>query len=167
MFLKGHPEERTTNHPVDESLRLKFFINPTQHDDASKMYRHYFDVPEERVFIHPASALFNVGSYSYPWLVYHTLVKTSKSYVRDATECSAYALLLFGGKLEVQAGQGLIVVEDWARFSANARIGALIGGLRRVIDELLLKKIEEPEFDIVSTTEMKLVRNLLVTDGVV
>ena len=50
---------------------------------------------EHRVFIHPSSGLFNVGNFSCPWLVYNSIVKTSKPFLRDATECSAYALLLF------------------------------------------------------------------------
>lgn len=156
-----------------EAKELKFFISASD-DSASTnqqggsfgtINRRYHDVAEERVFVHPSSVNFATGNFSCPWLVYHELVRTSKPFLRDATECSAYALLLFGGKLEVQAGNGLIVVSDWVRLSANARIGALIGGLRKTIDELLARKIQDPGFDIASTTEMKLVRSLLVTDG--
>ena len=155
-----------------EARELKFFIqagtdssdNQSQ-DGHGTIYHKYHNVAEERVFVHPASFNFSTGNYSCPWLVYHELVRTSKPFLRDATECSAYALLLFGGSLQVQASQGLIVVADWARLAANARIGALIGGLRKTIDELLSRKIEEPQFDITSTVEMKLVRALLMTDG--
>ena len=120
---------------------------------------------EEPVFMHPSSSHFSVGSYSCPWLVYHKLVRTSKAFLRDATECSAYSLLLFGGKLEVQASKDLILIDDWVRLAANARIGALIGGLRQLVDELLSKKVEDPAFDIAATVEMKLIVNLLVSDG--
>lgn len=72
---------------------------------------------------------------------------------------------LFGGKLEVQAQNGLVIVEGWVRLAANARIRALIGGVRKKIDELLTRKVEDPRFDICSTTEMKLIRSLLMTDG--
>jgi ATP-dependent RNA helicase DHX57 len=159
-----------------EARELKFFIqagvsnddsgSSQSQDGAPSVHRHFNpNVAEERVFFHPSSANFSTGNFACPWLVYHELVRTSKPFLRDATECSAYALLLFGGNLEVQAGKGLIVIEDWARLSANARIGALIGGLRKKIDELLQKKVEEPRFDIAGTVEMKLIRSLLVTDG--
>ena len=136
---------------------LKFYIRASTSDDPQGS--------EERVFMHPSSANFAVGSFNCPWLVYHDLVRTSKAFLRDATECSAYSLLLFGGKLEVQASKGLIVVDDWVRLAANARIGALIGGLRRKVDELLARKVEDPSFDIAGTVEMKLIVNLIVSDG--
>ena len=154
---------------------LKFFIQAGggSNDDAPSLVQNshrsvnmrYHNVAEESVFFHPSSANFATGNFACPWMVFHKLVRTTKPFLLDATECSAYALLLFGGKLEVQAGKGLIVIEGWVRLSANARIGALIGGLRQKMDELLKKKVEEPTFDIAATIEMKLIRSLLVTDG--
>jgi hypothetical protein len=44
------------------------------------------------------------------------LVRTSKPFMRDVTECSNYDMLLFGGKIEV------IAAYDYVRMSANARI---------------------------------------------
>jgi len=81
---------------------------------------------EERVFIHPSS----VGSYSYPWLVYHRLMQTLKAFLSDATEI---------------------------RLSANARIGSLIGGLRQKVDELLEQKISNPSLNVTGSTEMNLI----------
>ena len=120
---------------------------------------------EERVFLHPSSALFAVGAYSCPWLVYNAMVKTSKPFLRDATECSAYALLLFGGNLEVEARNGVIIVDGWVKLSANARIGALIRGLRSKMDDLLSEKIKDPHLEIFDTPEMNLIVTLLITDG--
>jgi len=157
-----------------EARELKFFIqvdadlSPAKQngsDNLVNVNRRYHDIAEERVFMHPSSANFSTGNFSCPWLVYNELVRTSKPYLRDATECSAYALLLFGGGLQVQAGNGTIVIANYIRLAANARIGALIGGLRKTIDQLLQRKIQDPKFDITVTTEMKLVNTLLVTDG--
>jgi len=153
-----------------KARELKFFIRSsigenTQVEGGGSVNTRYHGVPEERVFVHPSSFNFSIGNYACSWLVYHELVRTSKPFLRDATECSAYALLLFGGTLEVQAANGLIVVEGWTRLQANARIGALIGGLRQKMDELLTRKIADPSFDIVNTVEMKLIRSLLVSDG--
>ncbi|CAJ1930609.1 unnamed protein product [Cylindrotheca closterium] len=146
---------------------MKFFVRNQEatlvpwksksNDDSSQK--------EERVFIHPSSALFSVGNYSCPWLVYHSMVKTSKPFLRDATECSAYALLLFGGQLDVQARNDTIVIDNWVKLSANARIGALIHGLRSRMDDLLERKINDPSIRISETPEMRLIVKLLITDG--
>lgn len=55
-----------------------------------------------RVWLHPGSINFTEASYNSRWLVYSEKVKTSKVYIRESTEASAYALLLFGGKLDAQ-----------------------------------------------------------------
>jgi ATP-dependent RNA helicase DHX57 len=145
-----------------ESRGLKFFVRiDTESSSTNEMSR----AQEERVFIHPSSANFATGSYSCPWLVYHSLVRTSKAFLRDVTECSAYALLLFGGELEVQAASGVILVDGWAQLSANARIGSLIGGLRKKVDELLTKKVVDPSFELANTDEMNIIVKLIRTDG--
>ena len=151
---------------------LKFYVrdeSTTSEDEqpcgCSSSGKHtYHGTSEERVFVHPSSAVFKVGNYSFPWLVYHELVRTSKPFLRDATECNPYALLMFGGAIDIQASNGLIVVDDWVRLSANARIGALIGGLRCRVDELLKRKVANPKLDV-GTVEMKLIVDLLVSDG--
>ena len=136
---------------------FKFFIRSGENDTSEQK--------EERVFIHPGCNMFSVGSFSCPWLVYHRMVRTSKAYIHDATEGSAYALLLFGGKMEVQASKGLVVLDSRIELSANARIGSLIGGLRKKIDDLLDKKVANPFLDISDTPEMKIIVHLLMFDG--
>jgi ATP-dependent RNA helicase DHX57 len=145
-----------------EAKGLKFFVRiDTESSSSNETSR----AQEERVFIHPSSANFTIGSYNCPWLVYHSLVRTSKAFLRDVTECSAYALLLFGGQLDVQAASGVILVDGWAQLSANARIGSLIGGLRKKVDELLTKKVADPSFELANTHEMNLIVKLIRTDG--
>ncbi len=148
---------------------LKFFIrsqsDADQADASQEKLNGYHGVKEERVFLHPSSVNFSVGAFSCPWLVYHELVRTSKPFVRDSTECSTYALLLFGGKVKVLADKNLIIIDDWVHLSAVGRIAALVGGLRRKVDELLLRKIENPSFDIAQTDEMKVIVKLLIKDG--
>jgi HrpA-like RNA helicase len=57
---------------------------------------------EEMVSLHPSSVLYGrSGGYGTPFLVFHEKVKTSQVYVRDATAVSPFALLLFGGAVEV------------------------------------------------------------------
>lgn len=155
-----------------KAKELKFFIRSgsdsidgdANQNSASRSNGHHMN--DERVFIHPSSNNFSIGSYSCPWLVYHRLVRTSKAFVSDSTECNPYSLLLFGGPMEVQASKGLIVLDDWIRLSANARIGSLIGGLRQKVDELLEQKVTDPSLDISGSAEMKLITDLLRHDGV-
>ena len=136
---------------------LKFYTrgnNEPESGDANKsITKHYHGVPEERVFIHPSSANFSVGDYSCPWIVYHELVRTSKPFLRDANECNIYDLLLFGGSLQVSSSEGLIIIDNYVRLSANARIGALIGGLRKKVDEILSKKVADPSLDVAKSVE--------------
>ncbi len=111
-----------------KAKELKFYTRGSDDEiesssEAKNIVRFYHGVAEERVFIHPGSANFSVGHYTCPWLVYYQLVRTSKPYVRDVTECSNYDLLLFGGNIEVVAAEGLIKVDKYVRMSANARIG--------------------------------------------
>ena len=143
-----------------KAKELKFFIrsgeesmnDDTNHDSETKSNNS-----EERVFIHPSSSNFAVGQFSCPWIVYHRLIRTSKPFISDATECNPYSLLLFGGTIEVQASKGLIILDGWIRLSANARIGSLIRGLRQRVDELLELKVADPSMDIAGSTEMKLI----------
>jgi ATP-dependent RNA helicase DHX57 len=93
------------------------------------------------------------------------LVRTSKPFLRDVTECNAYALLLFGGELEIRASKGVIAVDGWAELAANARIGSLVGGLRRKVDALLTEKVKNPSLELAATREMKLIVKLIMTDG--
>lgn len=145
-----------------EARDLKFFVRADALQDDKAPGRS----GEERVFIHPSSANFSCGSYSCPWLVYHTLVRTSKPFLRDVTECSAYSLLLFGGELDVKASAGTITVDGWATLAANGRIASLVGGLRKKVTELLDRKVSDPSFDITGTVEMRLIVHLIKTDGV-
>lgn len=120
---------------------------------------------EERVFIHPSSVTFSIGNYGCPFLVFNSMVRTSKPFLRDVTECNAYALLLFGGDLQIQAAKSIVTVDEWVELSANARIGSLIGGLRRRIDALLADKIVNPTVDVASLPEVQLVIKLVKTQG--
>ena len=54
-------------------------------------------VPAGRVFIHPGSVNFDVGKFDSGWLVYTEMVATAKLYVRESSMVPVYALLLFGG----------------------------------------------------------------------
>ena len=146
-------------------------------------------IPQQRVFIHPASVCFNTGNFPSPWLVYHEKVATSKVFVRDVTVASPYALLLFGGHdsvaaaalgdappgkagaegeaVRVEHSDGLVYVGrySWMKFKAPARLGVLVRGLRAALDELLKWKIAEPSVDIATSPVVDAVLRLLAGHG--
>jgi ATP-dependent RNA helicase DHX57 len=145
----------------NRSKDLKLFIRLT----PAEAQTNAATFKEEQVFVHPSSSNFATGTFSFPWLVYFQLLRTGKAYLRDVTECSPYALLLFGGDLTVQASKDLVFINNWACLSANARIGSLVGGLRREVDKLLTLKIADPSVDISNTDTMRLIVKIIMTDG--
>lgn len=120
---------------------------------------------DQEVFIHPASINYTTNDWSCPWLVYHERVHTSQVFVRDCTEVSPFALLLFGGRISVQAGQGRIAVDDWVRFEAIGRIAALVNKLRQRLDAMLWEKIQNPRVDVAGSKLSEALVELLQTDG--
>ncbi|KAM3402109.1 hypothetical protein ACQJBY_006203 [Aegilops geniculata] len=104
-----------------------------------------------KVDIHPSSVNAGVQQFPLPYLVYSEKVKTANIYVRDSTNISDYALLLFGGSLSPSnTGEGIEMLAGYLHFSAPKRIIELIQRLRGELDKLLQRKIEEPALDIFS-----------------
>ncbi|XAR64753.1 RNA helicase [Bertholletia excelsa] len=102
-----------------------------------------------KVDIHPASVNAGVHLFPLPYMVYSEKVKTSSIYIRDSTNISDYALLMFGGNLTPsQSGEGIEMLGGYLHFSASKRVLELIQRLRGELDKLLKRKIEEPGLDI-------------------
>lgn len=102
-----------------------------------------------KVDIHPASVNAGVHLFPLPYMVYSEKVKTTSIYVRDSTNISDYALLLFGGNLiPNRTGGGIEMLGGYLHFSASKSVLELIRKLRGELDKLLNRKIEEPSLDI-------------------
>ncbi|GMY25404.1 DExH-box ATP-dependent RNA helicase DExH1 isoform X2 [Fagus crenata] len=102
-----------------------------------------------KVDIHPASVNAGVHLFPLPYMVYSEKVKTTSIYVRDSTNISDYALLLFGGNLiPNRTGEGIEMLGGYLHFSASKSVLELIRKLRGELDKLLNRKIEEPSLDI-------------------
>ncbi|XP_075638582.1 DExH-box ATP-dependent RNA helicase DExH1 isoform X2 [Castanea sativa] len=102
-----------------------------------------------KVDIHPASVNAGVHLFPLPYMVYSEKVKTTSIYVRDSTNISDYALLLFGGNLiPSKTGEGIEMLGGYLHFSASKSVLELIRKLRMELDKLLNRKIEEPGLDI-------------------
>ena len=106
----------------------------------------YFNEENGRVFVHPSSVLFDAQGFSgeAAFVSYFTKMETTKTFVRDLTPLNAYALLLFGGPIEVDtSGQG-VTVDGWLRLKSWARIGVLASRLRALLDDQLRRRIDSP-----------------------
>ncbi|KAG5556410.1 hypothetical protein RHGRI_006865 [Rhododendron griersonianum] len=101
------------------------------------------------VDIHPASVNAGVHLFPLPYMVYSEKVKTTSIFIRDSTNISDYALLMFGGNLiPSKKGEGIEMLGGYLHFSASKSVLELIRKLRGELDKLLNKKIEEPGLDI-------------------
>uniref|UniRef100_A0A1J3J5K1 RNA helicase n=1 Tax=Noccaea caerulescens TaxID=107243 RepID=A0A1J3J5K1_NOCCA len=102
-----------------------------------------------KVDIHPGSVNARVNLFSLPYLVYSEKVKTTSVYIRDSTNISDYALLMFGGNLiPSKIGEGIEMLGGYLHFSASKNVLELIQRLRGEVDKLLNRKIEDPSLDI-------------------
>lgn len=121
------------------------------------------DGKDERVFIHPGSTLFTATSFidNSSFAAFFTRVQTSKVFLRDVTPLISIAvLLLCGDNFEIDhLGRGMKIAG--LHVKAWARIGTLIGILRRLLDERLRWKIENPNLDILEDDVMRCLRKLL------
>lgn len=80
-----------------------------------------------KVDIHPASVNAGVHHFPLPYMVYSEKVKTSSIYIRDSTNISDYALLMFGGNLlPTKTGDGIQMLGGYLHFSASNTVIDLI-----------------------------------------
>ncbi|CAM6062960.1 unnamed protein product [Sphagnum tenellum] len=111
---------------------------------ASGQRPHWSDGRRE-VFIHPSSVNHLVTEFRHPFLVFHEKVETSKVYLRDTTVISPYALLLFGGAINVQHQSGRVIVDGWLEMNAPAQTAVLFKELRITLDSVLQERIVMPQ----------------------
>eukprot|EP00271_Cylindrocystis_brebissonii_P016940 TRINITY_DN4199_c0_g3_i1.p1 TRINITY_DN4199_c0_g3~~TRINITY_DN4199_c0_g3_i1.p1 ORF type:complete len:416 (-),score=36.57 TRINITY_DN4199_c0_g3_i1:441-1598(-) len=133
--------------------------------DAAAHEIRFYTREDGRVFIHPGSVNFSARRFDSVWLAYGEKVKTSKVFVRESSMVPTYALLLFGGAIEVEHERQIVRVDQWMEFQAPARIAVLVKELRGRVDEALLQKIEDASLDISRFPVMLAVVQLLATDG--
>ncbi|KAI8077768.1 P-loop containing nucleoside triphosphate hydrolase protein [Halteromyces radiatus] len=127
----------------------------------------FYTKQDGRVFLHPASILFNTNQYGASFLTYFSRMTTSKTFLRDGTEVPSYAILFFGGKLDVDhLGRGLKIGDGWLKFRAWARIGVLVNQLKRLLSAELESKIEDPNQDISSSGVVDAMVTLISSDGI-
>jgi len=122
---------------------------------------------QERVFLHPSSFCFSIGEFRCPFLVHHEKAATNKTYIRDASVTTPYAMILFGGPLLVHHREGRVSVGNrrWVTFRAEPRVAVLAKGLRQALARLLAAKISNPQIDISSHPVIEAIALLLKSNG--
>ncbi|RDW94876.1 hypothetical protein BP5796_00639 [Coleophoma crateriformis] len=127
----------------------------------------YFNQENGRVFVHPSSTLFDAQTFpgNAAYMSYFNKMATSKVFIRDLTPFNAYTALLFSGPITLDTlGRGLLV-DGWLRLRGWARIGVLVSRLRGMLDDVLARKIDEPEMDLGSNDVVEVVTRLVELDG--
>ncbi|KFY48682.1 hypothetical protein V495_01101 [Pseudogymnoascus sp. VKM F-4514 (FW-929)] len=127
----------------------------------------YFNQENGRVFVHPSSTMFDAQTFpgNAAYMSYFNKMATSKIFIRDLTPFNSYTALLFSGPITLDTlGRGLIV-DGWLRLRGWARIGVLVSRLRSMLDDVLAKKIDEPEMDLSNNEVVAIVTRLVELDG--
>ncbi|KAG5834335.1 hypothetical protein ANANG_G00260440 [Anguilla anguilla] len=115
--------------------------------------------------VHPSSV--NRTLQTYGWLLFQEKVKYSKVYLRDTTLISPFPMLLFGGDIDVQHRERLISLDGWIYFQAPVRIGVIFKHLRKLIDSLLEKKLENPKMNLEDEKTIQLIMELIKMENTV
>lgn len=148
-----------------DAKKIRYFIRQRETQESSPDTSFNGRPRDERVFLHPSSSNFTQTQYDSPWLLYTELVQTSKLFVRESTMVNPYALLLFGGRIDVAHDRGLLTIDGWISFHAVARIGVLIKAIRQHLDRLLRAKIQDPDVDIARSELVTAISHLLKSEG--
>ena len=72
---------------------------------------------------------------------------------------------LLSGDCAGESGGCTAKASPWVRFKAIPRIGALMGALRKRLDELLSLKIQDPDTQIQDDPAVLATIRLLITEG--
>uniref|UniRef100_A0A3P8WRP0 ATP-dependent RNA helicase DHX29 n=1 Tax=Cynoglossus semilaevis TaxID=244447 RepID=A0A3P8WRP0_CYNSE len=111
------------------------------------------ETPQGKAQVHPSSVNRNLQTHG--WLLYQEKVKYTKIYLRDTTLISPFPMLLFGGDIDIQHRERLITLDGWMHFQAPVRIGVIFKHLRKLMDTLLQKKLENPRMDLEGKSNIK------------
>jgi ATP-dependent RNA helicase DHX29 len=144
------PANRYASHPavVKGALLAALYPNLAVMDDAEAGpgRRPAWHDGGGDVAIHPSSLChpLEAARFHRPFLTFLEKVRTSKVYVRDCTVVSPAAILLFGGRLEVEHEAARVRVDGWIRIRAAPAVAVAVKRLRRALEALLRRKVAAP-----------------------
>ncbi|XP_055863489.1 ATP-dependent RNA helicase dhx29-like isoform X1 [Biomphalaria glabrata] len=110
--------------------------------------------------VHPSSVNRHLNA-SGSWMIYHEKVKVSQVYLRTTSIVTPYSLLLFGGAIDVQHTQKLVLLDSWIQFKAMAKTGVIFKEVRLLLNSILEKKLQTPSLNISDCPLIFLLKDLL------
>ncbi|XP_028273595.1 ATP-dependent RNA helicase DHX29 [Parambassis ranga] len=120
------------------------------------------ETPQGKAQVHPSSVNRNLQTHG--WLLYQEKVKYTKIYLRDTTLVSPFPMLLFGGEIDIQHRERLITLDGWIHFQAPVRIGVIFKHLRKLMDSLLEKKLENPKMTVEGESTIQVILDLIKSE---
>ncbi|XP_037609310.1 ATP-dependent RNA helicase DHX29 [Sebastes umbrosus] len=120
------------------------------------------ETPQGKSQVHPSSVNRNLQTHG--WLLYQEKVKYTKIYLRDTTLIPPFPMLLFGGDIDIQHRERLITLDGWIHFQAPVRIGVIFKHLRKLMDSLLEKKLENPRMNLEGERTIQLILDLIKSE---
>ncbi|KAH9305424.1 hypothetical protein KI387_009828 [Taxus chinensis] len=119
----------------------------------------WFDGRRE-VFVHPTSINFTTSEFRHPFMVFLEKVETTKVFLRDTTIISPYALLLFGGPINIQHQTGTVILDGWLKMNAPAQTAVLFKELRLTLCSILQELIQKPK-ERVAVAEREVIHSIV------
>lgn len=123
------------------------------------------ETPQGKAQVHFSSVNRNLQTHG--WLLYQEKVKYAKIYLRDTTLISPFPMLLFGGDIDIQHRERLITLDGWIHFQAPVRIGVIFKHLRKLMDSLLEKKLENPRMNLEGEATIQIILDLIKSEHAV
>nr|XP_040053924.1 ATP-dependent RNA helicase DHX29 isoform X1 [Gasterosteus aculeatus aculeatus] len=120
------------------------------------------ETPQGKAQVHPSSVNRNLQTHG--WLLYQEKVKYGKIYLRDTSLISPFPVLLFGGDIDIQHRERLISVDGWILFQAPVRIGVIFKHLRKLMDSLLERKLENPRMSLEGEKTIHMILDLIKSE---
>eukprot|EP01064_Diplonema_japonicum_P014225 TRINITY_DN21790_c0_g1_i1.p1 TRINITY_DN21790_c0_g1~~TRINITY_DN21790_c0_g1_i1.p1 ORF type:complete len:1322 (+),score=395.43 TRINITY_DN21790_c0_g1_i1:50-3967(+) len=97
---------------------------------------------QHEVFIHQSSALSSVKVTRHPYIVYHTLINTSKAFATDCTVLPLAVLLIFSSSLDIVHRERGAWVDEWLWVPVPASFAVMASSLRTVINTFLTNMLD-------------------------
>eukprot|EP01132_Coremiostelium_polycephalum_P004729 gene4729-5903_t len=122
----------------------------------------------EKVFIHPRSINYKEGDYTYPFVLYHDKIETSRLFLHNITTVSPITLLMFsmGGKIEIDPSYQFVTLDGWLKCkTSSGKINILLKEIRFLFEYVLQQKIDNPQFDTSTSIIIDIVSKLVLSEG--
>ena len=115
---------------------------------AIKLHRE--DLPllwhkTEQLYFHSSSVNHRKKSLEEEWIVFHEKFGSGRTTVSATAPIHPFALLLFGGSIQVKHLERKVFVDDWIKIEIAAQTGVMFRELRRRLNFVLTERIELPD----------------------